>query len=80
MANRSLESRVARLESQVDRLLRLISNPPDPAQRITDLDRVTGFFGDDPVIKRIMKEALKYREKNRQEARRSQKKVRRSRS
>lgn len=69
MANSQLESRVTELENQVSKILDALSQPTDPAKRVTDLDRVTGFFGDDPVIKRVFREAEKYRENDRKKAR-----------
>lgn len=75
-----LEKRVSRLENQVNKLLDALSQPDDPAKRTTNIDRIAGFFGNDPVMKRIMQNALDYREQDRRKARRRVQKSKRAKS
>jgi len=65
MSHLTLEQRVAELEREVAQLKLHGANGSDEKPWL----RVQGFFGDDPVMKEIFDEALKYREKDRQRAR-----------
>jgi len=80
MARVDLEERVSRLEQQVNELRQRLQAEMDPAKRTTDIEKVTGFFGNDPTIKRIFRYAEKYREDDRKRAKRKFAKSRRSKS
>lgn len=72
------------LEQQVHELRERLGSQLDPSQRKTDWRRAFGFFGNDPVIKRIFRAAEEYREEDRrkfrqQEKKRAQKKAAKSR-
>ena len=73
MAKSELETRVAALELEVQEL-RLAAASVSP---LKDWRRTVGAFGNDPIMKRIMKEALRYREENRKAARRARPKAKR---
>jgi hypothetical protein len=49
----------------VDELREQMQIQTDPAKRKTNMDKVIGFFGDDPVMKRIFRNAEKFREDDR---------------
>lgn len=66
MKQLTLEQRVAALERQMAEL----RNTESPVVRAKDWRRTIGMFDGDEVMKRILDEALKYREQNRKEARR----------
>lgn len=63
----TIEQRVAALERQMAAL------QSEPKPRTKDWRRTIGMFDGDEVMKRILDEALKYREQNRREARRKPK-------
>jgi hypothetical protein len=65
MAGLTIEQRVAELERQMSEL-----QTKPAARREKDWRRTIGLFDGDEVMKRILDEALKYREQNRKEARR----------
>ena len=66
MPQPTLEKRVAELERQMAEL-----RQTEPStSRAKDWRRTIGMFDGDEVMKRILDEALKYREQNRKEARR----------
>jgi hypothetical protein len=79
-SNSALENRVSALERQVDELREQLQIQTDPAKRKTNMDKVIGFFGDDPVMKRIFRNAEKFREDDRKKVRRKQPKTRRTKS
>jgi hypothetical protein len=62
----TLEQRVAVLEQQVESLQATQIN----GGKVKDWRRTIGMFGDDPVMKEIFDEALRFREKDREKARR----------
>jgi hypothetical protein len=66
MVQPTLEQRVAALERQVAEM----RNGEPQSLRSKDWRRTIGMFDGDEVMKRILDEALKYREQNRKEARR----------
>jgi hypothetical protein len=66
MPQRTLEERVAALEQQVAELKEALAN----GARQKDWRRTIGMFTGDEVMKRICDEALKYRERDRERARR----------
>ena len=74
MAQRSLEDRVAALERQVADLRTALTN----GHRPKDWRRTVGMFAGDEVMKRILDQALKFREKDRERARRRYTKSRRT--
>jgi hypothetical protein len=73
MAKSDIESRVDALEREVQELRAAVIKP----QPEKDWRRTVGMFGDDPVMRRIMKNALQYREDNRKAAKRSRSKAKR---
>jgi hypothetical protein len=75
-----LESRVAQLESQVQRLFEMLASPPDPSQRQSDWQQAIALLQDDPGMARIMLEAQKYRESDRRGARKRRTRTRRAKS
>ena len=66
MTQPSLEDRVAALEKEVTQLKAALAN----GARAKDWRRTIGMFTGDEVMKRIDEEAQKYREKDREKARR----------
>jgi hypothetical protein len=66
MSKPSLEQRVAELERQVADLKRAFTN----GERPKDWRRTIGMFAGDEVMKQIDEEARKFREKDRERARR----------
>ena len=66
MSQRDLKQRVADLETQVAAIQKSLTN----GERPKDWRRTMGMFGDDPLMKEILNEALKFRERDRQKARR----------
>jgi hypothetical protein len=75
MPQRSLEERVALLEQQVAEL-KAQSAAPRPKEK--DWRRTIGMFAGDEVMKQILDEAIKFREADRERARRRQKSKRRT--
>jgi hypothetical protein len=71
MPNPTLEQRVSALERQVAELKTLGANGRDPKPWL----RVLGIFAGDSGMREIFDEALKLREKDRQRARRQNKKA-----
>jgi hypothetical protein len=67
MAKTQLERRVATLEQQVAELR---SQMPIPAGTTKDIRKLIGVFDGDEVMGDILAEALKFRERDRQKARR----------
>lgn len=65
MSNASLEERVTNIERLVAQLQAAQPHVPGPQ----DWRRTIGMFSDDEVMKRIMDNALKYREADRAKAR-----------
>jgi len=73
MSTSNLEARVAALEQELQELrLATAGSPP-----VKDWRKTVGFFGNDPVMKRIMREALRYREESRKAVRRTRPKSKR---
>jgi hypothetical protein len=66
MSEPTLEERVAALEQQVRELREALAN----GTYQKDWRRTIGMFAGDEVMKRIFDEALRYREKDRERARR----------
>jgi hypothetical protein len=66
MAQQTLDQRVAALEQEVARLSKLVpgeSQPPEKHWRST-----LGMFAGDPVMKEIIEEGRKIRERDREQA------------
>ena len=61
----SLAARVSRLERELATVRQALKDRP-----AKDWQRTIGMFGNDPVMKQIFDEAAKFREKDRQRARR----------
>ena len=74
MAQLTIEARVAALESDMAKL----KAPPKREIRKKDWRRTIGMFAGDAVMKRIFDTALKYREADRERARRRNAKRRRA--
>lgn len=74
MAEANLEQRVAALEQQVAELQAALIK----GGRKKDWRRTIGMFTGDPVMKRIDKEARKYREEDRRKAHRRARKARKA--
>lgn len=74
MSELTLEERVARLEKQVSQLLK------DAEPRKKDWERTVGVFAGDEFMQRVFAAALKYREADREKARRRQGRSRRTES
>jgi hypothetical protein len=72
-AQRTLEQRVAMLEQQVAELKVKLAN----GEGTKDWRRTIGMFAGDEVMKRILDEALRFREQDRERARRRYAKGRR---
>lgn len=66
MSAMTLEARVAALEQKVKELEAAVANEVPKK----DWRRTIGMFGDDPGMKEVFDEALKYRERDREKARR----------
>jgi hypothetical protein len=65
MAKRDIEQRVSDLETRVAELQKCVAN----GERPKDWRRTIGMFGDDPLMKEIFDEALRFRERDRDKAR-----------
>jgi hypothetical protein len=66
MTRRTLEERIAVLEQQMAEVKKTLEDGVRPK----DWRRTVGMFAGDEVMKRIFEEALKFREKDRERARR----------
>ena len=73
MSSVDLELRVAALEREIQQLRATVA--AKPAEK--NWRRTVGIFGNDPVMKRIMKEALRIRDENRKATRRPKSKAKR---
>ena len=72
-----LESRVAGLERQVQGLVSLLATGAK-SERKSDWQKAVGYLGDDPVMKRILKEAENYRAQSREPVRKRRAKASRA--
>ena len=79
-SQQDLEARVSQLETQVKRLVELLAARPSPAERRSNWQQAVGFLGADPGMKRILREAEKYREKSRPQPRKRATKSQRAKS
>ena len=68
MKNLTVEQRLAALEKRVNELALLLTS----GGRVKDWRRTVGMFSGDEVMKRIDEEALKFRERDREKARRKE--------
>ena len=76
MSATDLKSRVAHLEQQVQALQQLHAT----GRTTSDWRAAAGALGNDPMMRRILNEALKYRESDRKRARKNSAKTRRAKS
>lgn len=76
MTNKALEQRVAVLERRVEELQRIVAN----GERPKDWRRTIGMFSGDDGMKELFAEAIKLREKDRENARRRYAKKRKARA
>jgi hypothetical protein len=68
MSTASLEERVAALEEEVARLARQFRPSDEPSP--DDWKSTVGMFANDPIMKEVLDEARKFRERDREKAHR----------
>jgi hypothetical protein len=67
MSQQTLEERVAALEKEVERLSRQLHPVREPGR--DDWKSTVGMFANDPIMKEILDEARKIRERDREQTR-----------